>query len=1079
MRKYVVCLTLMLFSWSGFSQTGSLEAAAEPKVSSAQIEDWDSNISQPLPAAARYAGLYAVAGSQDASLELYDIDKNLLHSLDTEAFKKALSEQNLTESTASLAIRGVTFSASGRQLYIAVTSGPETLLQVFKLNTGLSQLSLFIEAVEMPQLQSDKKLAMAHHKGELWLGTHHGELLRYQAQKNDAQGLLLTRHSLAAGEESTVTGITIDGGSEQIYVSSSSAVYRLQNSHSSLTEIAAVPEIIDLSFARTYGAQEHEGLYILSEQQDKPNQLAFISRTALAQNADMPVTPYTELQNVQAIAATADGKMMLAAEKAQLMSDTADLRLSYQDWLFDEFQQYHTFIRTLLWPDGRTEGWVTGTEAKPGMNRYDIANSGPAGWAVLALIAYESMFEESGQSKVRSILTRHAGLSSDGIVPEITTDGLYYSNYEEDTGEGIARGGEKLSAIYPSAKLVHAALRAKDFYPHDAAIVTAADTIISRQKNYADYLRDYGKVVHLGTDYGPTSDTAIRFVKPYQESYIFAELAPAVDPMAELAYLDWWKYRENHAYLTTYLNDEPVIKWDIASFVEQYGHILFKDQRNDPAWTENFNNLYAHYAAWTDDNSPDYLTVFSAGATKSAGYSADRINRHPDTISHFPGLLGFGLYGDSVPMVGGYFAYRDGVRQKMKGTPGVLAPDGTIGADLLTRYSNEDPEWQLPRLGLADMIFGFFGLAEQLRGNDGTIGVVDQVIARNNHPQDFALEAQSGSQIFDFEQEGELVAIKNASFDDRLDYWTTTGDFNYYSGDKEDVAIDGRTAEIRSHKELTSEYGRLMQTVDLSGHPSMTPYVFRAKSRIKNPDSPDQAYLKIVWDNDADPTNASPFEAQYSNILDAEAYPYPGADTADLELHLLTHKPAGATHAHVGFEVKRDLNVKASFKRYLVDQLSMTRLSQELKPGTENWELLNGNNAYAQITPESFNFTTPSGTRNNDYAEIYRDYPLDSEDPLGTRYVAAAEMASQNISDSELRVYVQYRSSSDPEYFREEGADVVSRDVNGINIFHSSRRLETHEDSLRVVFRFMRKGSTADSTEQAQVRAVSVVKQAP
>ena len=316
----------------------------------------------------------------------------------------------------------------------------------------------------------------------------------------------------------------------------------------------------------------------------------------------------------------------------------------------------------------------------------------------------------------------------------------FFSTYNVETGEGQAHGGVANASVYTTTKLVNASIRAKEFFLDNERIHAAADRIIFSQKNYADYMRRYSQVPQRIWDHGAQDENRLHLEIPYQESYLLTELAAAMEPIGYFAHKDWRKHRENNLYVTDFLETEPVIRVGLATFVEHYAHILYQSHRTSEGWQEQFNNFFAHFSAWSDDNNPRYLTVFSAGADLDAQYNADKLGDHPYNIIHFPAVLGFGMYGNSVPMVAGYRAYREGIRTQMSGRPDITAPDGSNAAQVLTRYSSLHPDWIVRRIAVPDFVFGMFGLIEHLEDGKGNRGIIDRVIARDSKPEDFGLD---------------------------------------------------------------------------------------------------------------------------------------------------------------------------------------------------------------------------------------------------------------------------------------------------------------------------------------------------
>lgn len=156
------------------------------------------------------------------------------------------------------------------------------------------------------------------------------------------------------------------------------------------------------------------------------------------------------------------------------------------------------------------------------------------------------------------------------------------------------------------------------------------------------------------------------------------------------------------------------------------------------------NSLLASNGAWTDDNAPRYMTVFSAGTTKPewGGYHADSLSDHPGDVTTFPSLMGFASLGRTAPGVSAYHAYRHGARQSF-----------ATGASMLFRRSEVDPAYTPPDAGLPDVAVGALGLAELIR--PGTAAAVFAVPYRTACPADIA-PPQGTPDFFD------LLAFLNA-----------------------------------------------------------------------------------------------------------------------------------------------------------------------------------------------------------------------------------------------------------------------------------------------------------------------------
>ena len=212
---------------------------------------------------------------------------------------------------------------------------------------------------------------------------------------------------------------------EIAYLATNDGVHRFNMANQSHSSLLSLSSVRSLAYAPSYGGSEQAGLYVLKDYNDELSQLCHIPLESLPDNVSRCDT-YTQINKATDVAFTADGGLMLAKSYPALLRDTRDERFSYQEWLRDEYEQYITMMRTVLWPDGKAEGWVNGDETSEGTARHNYANAGAAGWAVIIMIADQAMFDRDWEQEVTLILERHGGLAADGIVPEQTPDGFFF-----------------------------------------------------------------------------------------------------------------------------------------------------------------------------------------------------------------------------------------------------------------------------------------------------------------------------------------------------------------------------------------------------------------------------------------------------------------------------------------------------------------------------------------------------------------------------------------------------------------------------------------------------------------------------
>ncbi len=884
--------------------------------------DWTSFGNASLAAAAQYAGLYAVAND---TIEINRIDESIVDTVSVGA------------------INGLAFTASGRQLFI---STPDS---VKAYNVGTGQLRNFIDGLSL----GTEKTGIAHFKGELFVGTASGDILRYDAKLDAAAGTY--SNTIHIGEP--VCGMAVDIQDEMLYIASPSNLYSFNPSNSVLTQIATASNLVDITFGRTYGANGHGGLILL---QDHGNErvLSLVSTAALQAGGSVVPEPYLETRNaIPSISATACGRILAAGTTPQILSDASDTRMDFMEWVADEFQQNVLLVKALCWQDGGLTGMVHNSAARLGGNRRTSASPDAAYWVVCQLLMSDEINgDPEAQGIVREIVKRYATL-------KVSTDGHWYHWYNPNTG----LSNDIKTSIYSTMKGVHLAIRAKAYYPNDPEIVAAANTIIGRLRNQRDYIREFGKLASPADDLGPLIDA--NTAAPYQEIHLASELMAATEPMAENAYLDYWRYRENHTINYT-LPDEPIVRNNTRGFWRMYDQSTIQFCRDDPEWTQEFRNFYALFAGWTDDHAPEHLTAFSAGSTPS-GYSGDNYTYHPGTVNSFGTVIGFGLQGDTVPVVGAYFAYRNGRRQAMQGS------SNYAGANLLTRISYDDPSWLMYSISPTDHQYAGYALGEILAP-----GSIDRAIALHTY-----LEPQFDGTTLRFSR-----TVK------RHVRGTTDGT-NWDSLGFHDSPYTPPAGLAYTNYMVTGAEGELLdpvsnQTYDVSADFDSTLYIVRAVSTHTT-------NLRVRWFN-----GGSFISEQTNSTLRVDAIKPAGATTMRVDLSGETFDQISVvldgkleTFSNAGFE----LGNLTDWTKYTQTGITAANAADSRLEGSRALEL-----------------KATAGTVNGKYGQVYHEYDI-SADPTNTHYVLEFDVLTENLEGSSLRCFTQVYSSSNTvlrtEYF--------------------------------------------------------------
>jgi hypothetical protein len=406
---------------------------------------------------------------------------------------------------------------------------------------------------------------------------------------------------------------------------------------------------------------------------------------------------------------------LATSEGALRLRDDNDPRLSFGDFVVDEFQQGVRFAKSLISLDGEPPGWVIDANVPRGQQRFHPASPDAAAWTVLMLLLSDRLEQDANaQSLVQTILVRYAGMAEDGIVPERSQDGIYRHWYEPHSGN-TKSGWDPEWAILSTTKTVLAATRAQHYYTNDTTIYEAARRIVLGVQNWDAYLTAapachvYLKGLEGG---GPDLSSPS---SAFNEASLFVEQAQyfSGSPKATTCFHAWLN---QSVWPTAELIDGQPLTGDVPdvflpAFPYLYAFLLQPDFRSRPDGQEQIKRLRIASAAWTDDHGPQFETVFSAGTTKLAwapgGYHIDTLGDHPGQVAHFPALLGFAAQGDTGSAVAAYNAYRNGARQAFQ-------PGAGSAPELLYRRSNADPTYTPNSAGLPDVAYGALSLTALL-----------------------------------------------------------------------------------------------------------------------------------------------------------------------------------------------------------------------------------------------------------------------------------------------------------------------------------------------------------------------------
>tara|TARA_R110000868_G_scaffold241497_3_gene496775 strand:- start:521321 stop:523657 length:2337 start_codon:yes stop_codon:yes gene_type:complete len=713
-----------------------LGACSSVAVASPVTESWASESVSPTTAvaAAQLSGWYATADTSSDTIEIRDIRQTLIHQIARSDIQELAPWMTLDSSDDGP--RAIAWTDSGRSLFIVVTdntASPDGLGSdvVLRYDTTTKELTRFARA-DIGEGTGDAPACM-HYKGKLWVSTQTGGVRVYSAGRNNTSGSL--NYEWFLPENEAVRGMCIARPLDTAFVVTETTLYRVDFTQPfAITDaVGSVTRGRGVAYSDHFGQPWHEGVYVIEGAGNGMDaqvlQVPKFQATGL-----LPYSPALYVQSsddLVDITSTACGRFLLASGVGpRMLAESEDTRLDYETWLRDEFDQVVTFAEGLVSPDGEPAGWVIDADVNAGSTRFHPPTPDGAAWVVMLQIAKDFIAGDQGSKDlVRSILQRYAGLMPDGIVPQLTSDGIMRHWYDPLTGN-VKPGWSTEYATLSTMLLTMSADRARRFYSNDATIVESADEVIHRIQGWGSYIQPGSNALYLrasasgGPDFGTAGG-------PFYEGVIFVEQA-SVYGSSDAAYAFWLD--RSALPQSEYVVGLPVTSnWPgnhLPAFVSLYPWIAQSAFRSDPAWEAHIRNQLASFGAWTDDNAPSFMTVFSAGTTRSdwGGYHADSLSDHPGDVTTFPSLMAFSSLGDTAPSVGAYHAYRHGARQEF-----------ATGASILFRKSNIDPSYVTPDAGLPDVVIGALGLAELIQ--PGTANAVLATAYQPPCPADFAAPA--------------------------------------------------------------------------------------------------------------------------------------------------------------------------------------------------------------------------------------------------------------------------------------------------------------------------------------------------
>ena len=987
--------------------------------------------SSDLVAAAKVAGYYAVANTATNYIEIRNISHDTLNVLSQDDF---LALEGLASSGADFSLCGMTFTPSGRFLYLAMCGQGDELDHIVAFNQNTKVLSLFDSVSLRADIESPSdKYGMTYFKKHLYVGSEKG-VFRYDADKNSVYFGGAKQAPDFIPSPRAIIDLALDMKQEKLYALSEQSIYRMAAEGSSLSEIYSGAEFESITYSRVFGRDDMSGLY-LSVRKEADDEFWLFPKDDLKGSIKTSPKLLCEVkESILSTAATADGKLLYTDGSPKLLADKLDDKLSYNDWLYDELRQYVATLKSLTSSrqfattnDFSPEGFLHRKIQRKGTNPNKTPIADTVGWAVFTLLAADKVLDDPEIEPIITLLIkRHAGLMEDGLGGLKSVDGHFVRNYQTN---GSPHDEKPQPQLYTSMKFLPAVIKAAEQYPDNVTIEHAKQYLTQIFVRSGDTIRARQGVTWQNDDFGPLrNDNGMA-----NETWIYGDLGAAQDPHASYNYDKYVSKREYFKY-DHWLEGEPVIKASHSAFIVMGGTLILAHHAEDPEWKQFNENYYAISQAETDDLGSPYFAAFSAGNNTAVegNYNNDGPSQHPGDILHFPAVLGFGQHGKQGAMVGGYFAYRDELRQKM------VNASGGEDIEFLTRWSMSLPDYQMSSVGIADFWFGAIGLVETIR--PGTVDELRNTFYRhevswhtNKQGQQVVLfsafsprevigiDRSGDQQSFGYQRspytvpsdsvferfevvdpEGDWIELDdivnvahgkeaiftNPNFEDGLNGWQAYGDALPILTD----GISGKGVKLvagSSDRSLISQ--SVKQDLSLVGSE------YRVSAYIK-PETVDssQGYIQAYWTAEGEHEQVIGTVSQSQKLTDSDEGQLVAVDTV---------KPEGASYLHIEYVVEGGAGEAFMFDNTALQVFGkpVQILNGDFESGSQYWDLSNGlvtidKGNVAPQGEQALVFLS-NGTTSKE-SEIIASTPLDiTSDPDGTRYVFTLSVGEKQLAE--------------------------------------------------------------------------------
>lgn len=442
----------------------------------------------------------------------------------------------------------------------------------------------------------------------------------------------------------------------------------------------------------------------------------------------------------------------------------------------DQIGRLQAYVLDAIEPSGLVRDSLV---LAPSVSHFHPATPDAAGFALLSLSAFDHLGTlADAEDRVEEILRAHAG-HAPGVNPDRSADGHFVHFMNIQTGAKQGGGWDESYSPISSALLVVGAQFASKHFSNNATIAALADELTQSV--------DFNAAIHPSLDGGIYLDMTKQgggaggAVAPWNEYMLAESLALRQDNNERaVAVKHLWLNPDN--LLTRTFRGHATLTDNPGSFAPafwvQQSQFFNGDFRQDDGFQEFFYNQQQADKEYSELFLSEEFRYGLTAGVGPAGYQADRIMNHPDTVFSPEAVA---AWGDEAALLA-FYAQQ----------PPASDPRYRYG---MVRVSQEQPDWVPFDAGLVDHLFLLYGLVETIDANFFADRLFDPLLDGDYNfdgvvdARDYSVWRESLGSTTHLAADGDLNGVV-----DELDYEVWRANFGSGQSSPGFMATPGNTA---------------------------------------------------------------------------------------------------------------------------------------------------------------------------------------------------------------------------------------------------------------------------------------------